>query len=139
LEGGPSTRVRRCGSFGRTRIASFNVESLFDRAKALSLPTWQDGRKILEAYAQTNALLNEPVYTAEIKDRLVEQLAVLGLKKEDQPRGGFAMLRQNRGHLVKRTKVGTETKLEIVAEGFSRASASAASVSGLCERPASGV
>jgi hypothetical protein len=45
------------------RVASFNVESLFDRAKALSLPTWEDGRKILEAYAETNALLNEPVYT----------------------------------------------------------------------------
>jgi hypothetical protein len=27
------------------------------------------------------------------------------------------LLRQNRGHLVKRTKVGSETKLEIVANG----------------------
>jgi len=97
------------------RIASFNVESLFDRAKALSLPTWEDGRKILEAYAETNMLLNEPAYTPKIKGQLVELLLALGLKKEDQPKGGFAMLRQNRGHLVKRTKVGTDTKVEIVA------------------------
>lgn len=99
------------------RVASFNVESLFDRAKALSLPTWEDGRKILEAYAEANGLLNKPVYTPAIKARLVELLVTLGLKKEDQPKGGFALLRQNRGRLVKRTKVGTGTKLEIVADG----------------------
>ena len=75
------------------RVASFNVESLFDRAKALSLPTWEDGRKILEAYAQTNALLNEPVYTPAIKAQLVDLLVTLGLKKEDQSKDGFALLR----------------------------------------------
>jgi endonuclease/exonuclease/phosphatase family metal-dependent hydrolase len=93
------------------------VESLFDRAKALNLPTWADGRKILEAYAETNTLLNEPVYTSAVKERLVELLVALGLQKEDQPKGGFALLRQNRGHLVKRTKLGSETKLEITADG----------------------
>ena len=65
------------------RIASFNVESLFDRAKALNLPTWQDGRKILEDYAAVNKLLNEPVYTPQIKDQIVTLLSDLGLKKED--------------------------------------------------------
>jgi hypothetical protein len=104
------------------RVASFNVESLFDRAKALSLPTWEDGRKILEAYAEANALLNEPVYTAAIKAGLVELFKTLGLTKEDQPRGGFALLGQNRGRLVKRTKFGTETKLKIIPPGGSRGS-----------------
>ena len=99
------------------RIASFNVESLFDRAKALNTESWAEGRPVLEAYAEANKLLNEPVYTPEIKTRLVALLIDLGLEKEDQPRGGFALLRQNRGHLVKRTKVGNDTKLEIVADG----------------------
>ena len=99
------------------RIASYNVESLFDRAKALSLPTWADGRTILEAYAKANALLNEPIYTPAIKTDLVHLLGALGLTKEDEPEGGFALLRQNRGHLLKRRKVGGETKLEIVADG----------------------
>jgi endonuclease/exonuclease/phosphatase family metal-dependent hydrolase len=102
---------------GAMRVASFNVESLFDRAKALSLPTWADGRKILEAYAKTNALLNEPVYTPAIKAQLVDQLIALGLRKEDQPKDGFALLRQNRGRLVKRTKVGKDVNVEIVADG----------------------
>lgn len=99
------------------RIASFNVESLFDRAKALSLPTWANGRKFLEDYANVNKLLNEPVYTPAIKDQIVALLVDLGLAKEDQPRGGFALLRQNRGHLLKRTKVGGETTPVIVANG----------------------
>jgi hypothetical protein len=51
------------------RIASFNVESLFNRAKALSLPTWANGRKILEDYANVNKLLNEPVYTRRSRIR----------------------------------------------------------------------
>ncbi len=99
------------------RIASFNVESLFDRAKALNTESWAEGRPVLEAYAEADTLLNEPVYAPEIRTRLVALLIDLGLKKEDQPRGGFALLRQNRGHLVKRTKVGNDTKLEIVADG----------------------
>jgi hypothetical protein len=33
-----------------TRIASFNVENLFARAKALNGATWQEGRPILDAY-----------------------------------------------------------------------------------------
>src|SRR5262249_4144153 len=99
------------------RIASFNVESLFDRAKALSLPTWANGRKILEDYATVNKLLNEPFYTAAITDQIVALLVDLRLKNEDQPRGGFAPLRQNRGHLLKRTKVNGETTPVIVANG----------------------
>ena len=99
------------------RVASFNVESLFDRAKALNLPTWADGKKILEDYAAVNELLNEPVYTPQTKSQIVSLLVDLGLTKEDQPKGGFALLRQNRGHLLKRTKVGSDTKLEIVANG----------------------
>lgn len=99
------------------RVASFNVESLFDRAKALAATTWAEGRPILEAYARANTLINEPVYTPEVKEQLVEALIALGLRKEDLPRNGYAILRQNRGRLVKRTKVGNTTKLEIVADG----------------------
>ncbi|MFN8221737.1 MAG: hypothetical protein U0R50_00655 [Gaiellales bacterium] len=99
------------------RIASFNVESLFDRAKALATTTWAEGRPILEAYATANRLINEPVYTPEIKEQLVEALIALGLRKEDLPRNGYAILRQNRGRLLKRSKVGNTTTLEIVAGG----------------------
>ena len=41
------------------RIAVYNVENLFDRAKAMNLETWEDGRPILEKFAELNTLLGE--------------------------------------------------------------------------------
>lgn len=45
------------------RIASFNVENLFARAKALNLQSWAAGKPVLAAQAELNALLEEPTYT----------------------------------------------------------------------------
>lgn len=84
------------------RISSFNVESLFDRPKAMSLPTWADGKVTLEKQARVNVLLGEPSYTTAIKAEIVKLLKDLGLDKSDQGRS-FATLRQNRGHLLTRT------------------------------------
>jgi endonuclease/exonuclease/phosphatase family metal-dependent hydrolase len=95
------------------RIASFNVENLFERAAALNLPTFEDGRKTLERHAKINALLNKPVYTADDKAEIVKLLKELGLSVSDDG-GEFALLRQNRGHLLKRPSPGI---IEIVANG----------------------
>jgi endonuclease/exonuclease/phosphatase family metal-dependent hydrolase len=94
------------------RIASFNVENLFDRAKALNLPTWAEGRVVLERYARINKLLQKPVYTAADKRTIAEVLAGLGLARSDDG-GEFARLRQNRGRLVRRPATGG---IEVVAE-----------------------
>src|SRR2546430_13978121 len=51
----------------RVRIGSYNVENLFNRARALDQRTWSTGRPALEAYEQACQLLEEPVYTAEVK------------------------------------------------------------------------
>ena len=37
------------------RIASYNVENLFDRAKAMNLESWAEGRPILDRFAELNA------------------------------------------------------------------------------------
>src|SRR4051812_2382960 len=94
------------------RIASYNVESLFDRAKALNPQDWAAGRQALEDHAHVNQQLGEPVYTDAVKTEIVRLLKALGLEKKDDG-GPFARLRQNRGHLVKRTAAG----VEIVASG----------------------
>lgn len=94
------------------RIASYNVQSLFERAKALALPDWKDGREVLEQHAEVNELLAHSVYTPADKARIVELLKSLGLGGKDDA-GRFALLRQNRGHLIKRSK----GKLEVVADG----------------------
>ncbi|CAI8760772.1 endonuclease/exonuclease/phosphatase family protein [Pseudomonas chlororaphis] len=94
------------------RLASYNVENLFNRAKAMNLEGWAEGRPVLERFARLNQLLGEPIYTDQDKAQMVKLLTELGLSKSDQ--GPFVILRQNRGSLVKRPKAGG---LEIVANG----------------------
>jgi len=79
------------------RIAAYNVENLFSRARALNLETWADGRPILERYAELNALFEEPVYTDAIKVRMLALMRDLGIEKTNE--GKFAILRENRGKL----------------------------------------
>jgi endonuclease/exonuclease/phosphatase family metal-dependent hydrolase len=84
------------------RIASYNVESLFDRAKALNPNDREAGKAALEAHARINHLLGEPVYTDAVRKQIADLLRELGLEKKDDG-GRYARLRQNRGHLVKRS------------------------------------
>ena len=94
------------------RIASYNVENLFNRARALDQRTWAAGRPALEAFQRICELLEEPVYTVEIKHDILRELDRLGLRRGDTAR--FARLRQNRGRLIRRSRDG---RVEIVAGG----------------------
>ncbi len=94
------------------RIASYNVENLFDRAKAMNLDSWEEGRPVLEAFAALNALLGEINYTPAMKTKMVELMIKLGLEKSDT--GPFVILRRNRGGLLKRPTAGG---IEILADG----------------------
>src|SRR5262245_9735544 len=96
------------------RLASYNVENLFMRAKALggSGGFTEEGRKILKAQADINILLGKQQYTAADKKQIIKLLDDLGLKKSDD--GKFAILRQNRGHLVKRPP---GKPIQVVADG----------------------
>jgi endonuclease/exonuclease/phosphatase family metal-dependent hydrolase len=95
------------------RIATFNVENLFERAKALNGATWAEGRQALEDHARINRLLNKASYSAADRKRIVELLTALGLDKSDDGHS-FARLRQNRGKLLKRPRTGPP---EVVADG----------------------
>ncbi|MEJ3748784.1 endonuclease/exonuclease/phosphatase family protein [Actinomycetes bacterium KLBMP 9797] len=94
------------------RIAGYNVENLFDRARALDQRTWSAGRPVLEAYHELTVLLEAAEYTSDIKGDIIRQLRRLGLAGGDVAR--FARLRQNRGRLVRRLRAGG---VEIVAGG----------------------
>src|SRR2546421_12839143 len=83
----------------RVRIGSYNVENLFNRARALDQRTWSTGRPALEAYEQACQLLEEPVYTAEVKAGIERQLRRLDLWTGDP--APFARLRQNRGRVLR--------------------------------------
>jgi hypothetical protein len=94
------------------RIASFNVENMFRRAVALNQANWQDGKEILKQHSIINALLQEPDYTPAIKTSILDALEKLGLKKSSDSK--FAILRENRGKLLKRPQSGP---VQVVAKG----------------------
>lgn len=96
------------------RLASFNVENLFARAKALNPQSWASGRPILAAHAEVNALLEEEVYSDATKDRILALLGTLGLQRSDE--GKFARLRKIRGRLLLRPRSGP---VQVVARGRS--------------------
>lgn len=82
------------------KLASYNLENLFLRARALNGATFAEGKEFLKAHADINRILGKDTYSASDKTKIVDLLDVLGLKKSDKSK--FAMLRQNRGKLVKR-------------------------------------
>ena len=94
------------------RLASYNVENLFLRARAMNGETRADGADALAAHAEINGLLSKLDYSMADKTRIVQLMKNLGIDKKDDG-GKFAILRQDRGNLMKRSK----GKIEIVAAG----------------------
>lgn len=94
------------------RLASYNVENLFDRAKAMNLGSWAEGKPILDRFAKLNALLGEVTYAPALKRKMTQLMVELGLEKSDT--GPFVALRRNRGSLLKRPEAGG---IEITAAG----------------------
>jgi endonuclease/exonuclease/phosphatase family metal-dependent hydrolase len=97
-------------------LGSFNVENLFDRAKALNRDTWAQGEPVLAAHAEVNTLLEHDPYTAEDKARILELLGRLGILRGDD--GPFVVLRKIRGQLVRRPRDRSKP-VEVVAGGRS--------------------
>lgn len=86
------------------KLAVYNVENLFDRAKAMNLDSWEEGRPVLEKFAALNGLLGQIEYSAADKTRMAELMVELGLEKSDT--GPFVILRRNRGGLLRRPTAG---------------------------------
>jgi len=88
------------------RLASYNVENLFERAKPMNWADWQAGKEVLTAYALLSILFSKPALGPKEKLRIVELLDVLGLRNSDESE--VALLRQNHGRLLSRS-AGTVT------------------------------
>ena len=94
------------------RLATFNVENMFDRAKALNGANWSEGKPALEAHKELNTLFEKTSYSAADKKRMLKLMAEHGLLKTDE--GPLLMIRKIRGSLIKRPRVGEP---QIVATG----------------------
>ncbi|HEX6686698.1 MAG TPA: endonuclease/exonuclease/phosphatase family protein [Candidatus Limnocylindrales bacterium] len=91
------------------RLATFNVENLFARAKALDLATWDEGQEALAAFDTFNAVAQEDVYTDADKATMLQALTTLrylvrtsaGLRLNKRPfDDAWAVLRENRGDFL---------------------------------------
>lgn len=95
------------------RLTTFNVENMFERAKAMGLDTWANGKPVLEDFKRLNELIQEPIYSDQIKSELLDVmkrhkgLLTRGLSK-------FIRLRGIRGDLLKTPK---DKPVEIAANG----------------------
>jgi hypothetical protein len=95
------------------RLASFNLENIFDRAKALNQDTMAEGKVILDEFARLNKLFGQAAYSPSDKEAILKGLKDLGVLKDDNA-GEFVRLRQNRGKLLKRPQSGP---VQVVANG----------------------
>ncbi len=84
------------------RVAAFNVENLFDRAKLFG----DDGEgmeaDVLDAHAELNRLFESTVYSDTEKARMLELIEQLGMLKRDE--GTFVRIRKIRGQLITRPR-----------------------------------
>lgn len=96
------------------RLATYNVENLFARARALNLADTAESRPILERFSELTQMFEEPVYTEDLKARMLKLLSELGIGKTNDSR--YVILRENRGQLIASSKLkGTR----VVANGRS--------------------
>ena len=86
------------------KIAAFNVENLFDRARAFNEDNEDLTQAVLRATSELNGLFEKAIYTAADLARMRELIVELGLDKSDT--GPFVLLRQIRGRMVSRPGSG---------------------------------
>ncbi len=107
------------------RIASFNVENLYERPKAFISNDWAEGQPALDAYHDVNILFSKKIYSPADKQKICDLLVVLdiyyindsgAIRRKDTQNPRWAWLRKNRGKFD--SQPGDETKnIEIIAEG----------------------
>jgi endonuclease/exonuclease/phosphatase family metal-dependent hydrolase len=83
------------------KVAAFNVENLFDRAKAFNESN-SISSKIISGTAELNNIFEKEEYSQNDIDRILELFEILGIEKSDN--GEFVILRKIRGRIVSRPR-----------------------------------
>lgn len=99
------------------RLATFNVENMFDRAAILNRPgtTWADNKKVLQDFAELTDLTEKDLYSSADKARMLELMdRNAGLLTVGKSR--YILLNKIRGSFTRKPK---NKPVEIVADGRS--------------------
>jgi endonuclease/exonuclease/phosphatase family metal-dependent hydrolase len=54
------------------RLASFNVENMFERPSIMNLSTWEEGGQVLQDFADLSNLIQKQQYSQSDKDKILE-------------------------------------------------------------------
>jgi endonuclease/exonuclease/phosphatase family metal-dependent hydrolase len=98
------------------RLATFNVENMFERPSIMNLSSWEKGKPVLEDFSRLNDLIQKPIYSETDKQEMLDIMkrkrnaGLLELSQESK----YMWLRVIRGKLIKRPKNAPK---EIVANG----------------------
>ncbi|MEE9387221.1 MAG: endonuclease/exonuclease/phosphatase family protein [Paracoccaceae bacterium] len=99
------------------RVAAYNVENLFDRAKAFNGEDADSHSQVLDSFAELNSLFAKATYSAADKSRMLVLIEQLGMLHRDEGTSRtFTRIRKIRGKLIKRPRDAALPR-EIVADG----------------------
>lgn len=93
------------------KIAAYNVENLFDRAKVFNEKE-TIAQQVLDDSSRLNSLFENEEYTSDNKKEMKKLFKRLGLEKSDK--GPYVILRKIRGKIVARPK---NKPIKIIADG----------------------
>jgi endonuclease/exonuclease/phosphatase family metal-dependent hydrolase len=96
------------------RIATFNVENLFTRPRAMKEGMGQAGQDAIDDTAELNRIVAKPVYDAADKARLIELDQTYDFSALSPPADALVELNKIRGQLYSRSRAGVVT---VVAGG----------------------
>lgn len=97
------------------RLATFNVENLFARAKALGATSLGESNPVLAAFERFNTVSAKLAYEPADNAAMLEDLQTLeilrrsaagNLRMNTQPFSAWALLRKNRGDFISQPPLG---------------------------------
>jgi endonuclease/exonuclease/phosphatase family metal-dependent hydrolase len=96
------------------RLATFNVENMFERPIIMNLRSWEDGKAVLDDYSRLNDLIQKEEYSPDDEEEMLDIMrrnkGLLGTSQKSK----YIWLRVIRGKFIKRSQGGS---VEIVANG----------------------
>jgi exonuclease III len=100
------------------RLATFNIENMFERASAMNLPTWEERRQVLLDFTLLSNLIQKQQYSQNDKDNMLDIMKRhRGLLNTGESR--YIRLIETRGRLLKKrqnvpVEIGVNRRLDWV-------------------------
>ena len=86
------------------RLATFNVENMFERPAIMNLPQWKDGEKVLQDFTVLSNLIEKPTYSAADKKRILEIIKKRHRTLIKSGQTKYLRLNEIRGKLLKKPR-----------------------------------